>query len=337
MSSLQAVPLSKFASLLDTRQLSLSDLQSIFQRAAEFSRQSRNGLNFSSDQNLGTKPEAAKIIASLFLEPSTRTRMSFQIAAQRLGHRTVVLDGDRTSSMSKGESDVDTVLNIAAMRPDAIIVRYNLSPGLDELLPTLDIPVISAGSGTLHHPTQALLDAFTIMRERGHHDHRLDGERVLIVGDIAHSRVASSNFDTLLRLGAEVAICGPPDLLPQGGGLQGVDYRSIKVFSDLNVAIEWPTVYMGLRIQLERHDHSSAELRQQLASDFHGKFGLSEARLRKLDASATILHPGPINHGVEFCPEVVRDPRSRILEQVTNGVLIRAAVLERSLHRVAAV
>jgi aspartate carbamoyltransferase catalytic subunit len=223
------------------------------------------------------------------------------------------------SSLSKGETHGDTVLNIAAMDPDVMIVRYGRSPELDTLLPTLGMPVLNAGSGASAHPTQALLDAYTITRER----RNIAGERVLIVGDIRHSRVARSNFDVLKKLGAEVAVCGPDRLLPTE------DIEGIQVFHDLDEATRWCSIYMGLRIQLERHEAHQLNLESQ--DDYHHHFGLTKERLKILAKDAMIMHPGPINHGVEFCLDVMRDPRCRVLEQVTNGVLIRGALLARIL------
>jgi len=227
------------------------------------------------------------------------------------------------SSLSKGETAVDTVLNVAAMKPDVLVVRYGLSRELDELLPTLEIPVINAGSGTLAHPTQALLDAYTIEREMG----SVEGKRVLIVGDIRHSRVARSNFDVLAKLGAKIGVCGPESLLPDADG----DMPSgTRVFTNLDEAVGWCDVYMGLRIQLERHNASDLQL--ESLEDYHRHFGLNRDRLKKLGSGALIMHPGPINHGVEFAAEVVDDSRSRVLKQVTNGVLIRAALLSMTLE-----
>lgn len=249
--------------------------------------------------------------------------MSFQTAAYRLGHQVLTMELSTGSSLSKGETAVDTVLNVAAMKPDVLVVRYGLSRELDELLPSLGIPVINAGSGTLAHPTQALLDAYTIEREAG----GVEGKRVLIVGDIRHSRVARSNFDVLAKLGAKIGVCGPESLLPDADGDMPPGTR---VFTSLDEAVGWCDVYMGLRIQLERHNASDLQL--DSVEDYHRHFGLNRDRLKKLGSGALIMHPGPINHGVEFAPEVVDDSRSRVLKQVTNGVLIRAALLSMALE-----
>jgi aspartate carbamoyltransferase catalytic subunit len=310
-------------SFLDTRPSSSQDILSLFHRASELEKMATTHGNFYDS----SKPHHPKVVFCLFLEPSTRTRLSFEMAAYRLGHHVAVLDAGSGSSRVKGESDVDTVSNILAMKPDVLVIRYNRSPELDELLPTLKIPIISGGNATAAHPTQALLDAYTIFRERGHKD-SLRGERVLIVGDILHSRVARSNFDVLSKLGAEIAVCGPAGWLPEKDDLPGV-----KIFDNLDEAVAWPTVYMGLRVQLERHGggEHDAEYDASSLKRFNEQFGLNPLRLKKLSKDAMIMHPGPINHGVEFTAEVTKDSRSKILKQVTNGVLIRAALLSTIL------
>ena len=314
-------------SFLDTRPSSAQDIISLFHRATELEKIATTHGNFYDS----SKPHHQKIVFCLFLEPSTRTRLSFEMAAYRLGHHVAVLDAGSGSSRVKGESDVDTVANVLAMKPDVLVIRYNRSPELDELLPTLSTPVISGGNATAAHPTQALLDAYTILRERGHRD-SLRGERVLIVGDILHSRVARSNFDVLAKLGAEIAVCGPTGWLPAADDLPGV-----RVFESLDEAVSWPSVYMGLRVQLERHgsgkepDELDSRYDASALKRFNEQFGLNPSRLKKLSKDAMIMHPGPINHGVEFTQEVTKDPRSKVLKQVTNGVLVRAALLSAIL------
>ena len=319
-------------SLLDTRTLSRQELLAIFTRATELEAVGKKFGNFYDP----AKPPQAKTIALMFFEPSTRTRMSFQIAASRLGHRGIAMELLSSSSLSKGETYGDTILNVAAMQPDAMVIRYGRSTELDELIPNLPMPIINAGSGTLAHPTQALLDAYTIHREFG----SVQGQKVLIVGDIRHSRVARSNFDVLQKLGADIGLCGPESFLPEPDECKKMGYRT---FATLDEGCEWATVYMGLRIQLERHSvmasgvasgeskkESEEEVEKALElyrKDYHAQFGLNADRLKKLSERAIIMHPGPINHGVEFSHDVVKDPRSRVMAQVANGVLIRAAVL----------
>ena len=241
------------------------------------------------------------------------------MAAYRLGHQVLTMEMNAASSLSKGETYEDTVLNIAAMKPDVLVVRYGTSVELDQLLPKLDMPVINAGSGVSAHPTQALLDAYTIHRELG----SVAGKKVLIIGDIKHSRVARSNFDVLTKLGAEVAVTGPqfmiPEELPHG----------VKKLESIEEGFAWADVCMALRIQLERH--SGNEQSSASNEGYHARFGLNQPRLKLLKKDAIIMHPGPINHGVEFSHDVVKDSRSRVLNQVSNGVLIRAALLQRAL------
>ncbi len=295
-------------SLIDTNSLSIKQIEDLFSLSDQF------GENFKRTRKF-LSPKEKKIVCCVFFEPSTRTRMSFQIAAERLGMSVVVMESS-SSSLVKGESLSDTIHNLAAMTPDALVVRYGQSPDLDRLLPQLAMPVINAGSGVSAHPTQGLLDAYTISKERG----KIKGEKVLIIGDIVHSRVARSNYDILLKLGAEIAFCGPENFLPskdEFGGTQN--------FTHLKEALEWCTVCMGLRIQLERHD--AADLNSLSVDDYHSQFGLNARTLQFLKPDAVIMHPGPINVGVEFSKEVLKDSRARILTQVSNGVLIRAAVL----------
>jgi aspartate carbamoyltransferase catalytic subunit len=302
------------ASLLDTRQITQDDILAIFKKALELRELGRTFGTFYDPKN----PPRPEVIACLFFEPSTRTLMSFQTAAFRLGHQVLSMDSGSGSSLSKGETFLDTVLNVVAMGPDVLVVRYSDSEDLDRVLPKLKIPVINAGSGLTAHPTQALLDAFTMHEYFG----SVRGKKILIVGDIQHSRVARSNFEVLSKLGADIAIAGPAKLLPDERSLAPY---GVKIFKKLDEGIEWADAFMGLRIQLERH--TAADLQMASVSDFHDQFGLNQARLKILKKDAMILHPGPINHGIEFAPEVVKDPRSKVLEQVSNGVLIRAALL----------
>ncbi|HVK62430.1 MAG TPA: aspartate carbamoyltransferase catalytic subunit [Bdellovibrionales bacterium] len=302
------------ASLLDTRRITFNEIQSLFKKAIEFRElQKQFGSFVSPDQK-----NQSKVIACLFFEPSTRTRMSFQMAAYRLGHQVLAMELAASSSLSKGETYLDTVLNVLAMRPDALVIRYGESKELDEALPQLETPIINGGSGTTAHPTQALLDAFTIQEAFG----SVKDKKVLIVGDIQHSRVARSNFDVLSKLGAKIGVSGPSGFLPNE---QTITQYGISVFNDLNEGVSWCDVYMGLRIQLERH--AASELKLASLDEYHQRFGLNQPRLKLLKENAIILHPGPINHGVEFAHEVAQDPRNRVLTQVANGVLIRAAVL----------
>ncbi len=258
---------------------------------------------------------SGKTIVNLFFENSTRTRMSFEVATRRLGGSNLNFAASG-SSVSKGETLIDTARNIQALKPHCIVVRHASAGSPSILARSLDIPVVNAGDGFHEHPTQALLDAFTIREKLG----KIEGKRVVIVGDIAHSRVARSNIHLLRTLGASVAVCGPPTLLPPNPEILGVDhaYRLEPLLPDADVV-------MCLRIQLERQN------RMQIPSlaEYSRIWGLSSERATLLKKEAIVLHPGPINRGVEMDPEVADGPRSVILDQVTNGVLVRMAVLAK--------
>ena len=309
-------------SLLDTRVLSAKEIDEIFLKADALAKSMAT-----SSTPPATEVRAnlkGPVVCCLFFEPSTRTRMSFQMAAYRLGFQVLTMELSAGSSLSKGETLTDTVLNFTAMKPDLLVVRYGTSRELDTLLPKIDIPVLNAGSGTMAHPTQGLLDAYTLRQEWG----SLRGKRVLIFGDVLHSRVARSNFDVLTKLGAQVGVFGPASMLPSEKAEGGVmaEY-GIRIFESLDEALPWADACMGLRIQLERHETKA------LDANYLSQYGLTRERLRLLREDAVILHPGPINHGVEFASEVVEDKRSRVLQQVTNGVTIRAALLALILGR----
>ena len=258
---------------------------------------------------------SGKTIVNLFFENSTRTRMSFEVATRRLGGSNLNF-ASSGSSVSKGETLIDTARNIQALKPHCIVVRHASAGSPSILARSLDIPVVNAGDGFHEHPTQALLDAFTIREKLG----KIEGKRVVIVGDIAHSRVARSNIHLLRTLGASVAVCGPPTLLPPNPEILGVDHAC-----RLEPLLPEADVVMCLRIQLERQN------RMQIPSlaEYSRIWGLSSERAALLKKEAIVLHPGPINRGVEMDPEVADGPRSVILDQVTNGVLVRMAVLAK--------
>jgi aspartate carbamoyltransferase catalytic subunit len=252
-------------------------------------------------------------VVNLFFENSTRTRTSFELAIRKLEGGTLNF-ATSTSSQQKGETLIDTAKNIEAMRPHCLVVRHSSAGSPHVLSKSLKIPVINAGDGFHEHPTQALLDAYTIQEKLG----VIEGKRVVIVGDIAHSRVARSNIHVLKKLGASVAVCGPPTLMPPAIETLGVDF-SYRIEDLLPQA----DVVMALRIQLERQN------RMQIPSisEYSQVWGLNKERDRLMRKGAIILHPGPVNRGVEIDPEVADGPRSVILDQVFNGVLVRMAVL----------
>ena len=254
-----------------------------------------------------------KTVLNLFFEASTRTRTSFEIAEKRMSADAINF-GASSSSLSKGESMLDTSRNLEAMAPDVLVVRHAHPRVPHQLAERLDASIVNAGDGAHEHPTQALLDAFTIRRHKG----RLDGLRVAIVGDIEHSRVVRSNVLLLQTMGASVVVAGPRTMMPRAATALGAD-----VAYDLEEALDEADVVMMLRIQLERQS------RRRLPStdEYFHLFGLTNARLGRAKEDAIVLHPGPMNRGVEIASDVADGGRSVILEQVANGVAVRMAVL----------
>lgn len=257
-----------------------------------------------------------KTVINCFFESSTRTRSSFEIAAKILSADAVNW-ASSGSSVSKGETLIDTAKNLEAMRPDVLVIRHGASGAPHLVASRVGCAVVNAGDGAHEHPSQALLDAFT-MRERWG---SLEGRTVAIVGDIRHSRVARSNVYCLQRLGAKVVLCGPPTMLPLGVEALGCD-----VTSDLREAVKHADAVMMLRIQTERITESLFPT----GREYSRYYGLSRAKLDWLEPHALVLHPGPINRGVELEPEVADGPNSVILDQVENGVAVRMAILLRA-------
>lgn len=290
-------------SFIDFKAVSCEKINKLFSVAEQISSNNLPSLNFSRFNNTG------KTGALLFFEASTRTRMSFETAVARLGIYPLRLDGSSGSSLEKGETLEDTVLNVAAMNPSFLVIRSGDSLNLHELSKKVSMPILNAGWGKVGHPTQALLDAYTIRKNLG----TCEGQRLLIVGDVRHSRVAFSHFELAEKLGYEIALCGPPEFLPKN--------YSGKIFKSIREGLGWATVAMALRVQLERHSvkHSLSEYREQ--------FGLTKDNLSELSSKALIMHPGPINQGTELDSDVLLDSRCKVLDQVSNGVLIRQALI----------
>jgi aspartate carbamoyltransferase catalytic subunit len=254
-----------------------------------------------------------KTVAHLFLEPSTRTRASFELAAKRLSADTIGISGS-TSSILKGETTKDTARNIEAMNVDIIVMRHSASGAPHSLAPAVRACVINAGDGAHEHPTQGLLDIFTIKEKKG----KIKGLNVSIIGDIAHSRVARSNIWGLKTLGANVTVCGPATLIPRE-----IEKMGVKVTHSLDEAIKGADVLNVLRVQLERQKQNLLpSIREYIMN-----FGVTEERLKNAKSDLLILHPGPINRGVEITPDVADGKHSVILDQVTNGLAVRMAVL----------
>lgn len=252
-------------------------------------------------------------IVNLFFEASTRTRISFEFAEKRLSADTVNV-ASVGSSVSKGETLVDTARNLEAMKIDMVVIRHGASGAAQFLAERIESNVINAGDGTNEHPTQGLLDLLTLRNHLGD----LTGRRICIVGDVLHSRVARSNIWGLTKLGAEVAVCGPRSLLPNAIGDMGVT-----VFDRIEEAVEWADAFNVLRLQLERMQAGYIPSLRE----YNRVYGVTRARLEKAPRDILILHPGPMNRGVEIDSDVADGPHSVILDQVTNGVAVRMAVL----------
>ena len=292
--------------LLAIKHLKKSDINLIFKTADNF----KKIIN----QPIKKVPSLRDItIANLFFEDSTRTKLSFELAEKRLS-ADVINFASGSSSVKKGETLLDTVNNILAMKVDIIVLRHP-NPGASVFLSrNVSAKIINAGDGTHEHPTQALLDAYSIREKFG----AIEGKRIVIIGDILHSRVALSNIYCLQRLGAEVKVCGPSSLMPKHLNSLGVTH-----FSNLKDALEWCDVANVLRIQLERQDvNYFPSLRE-----YSMFFGIDKSILDSLSNKITIMHPGPINRGVELSSDVADSKHSIILEQVENGVAIRMAAL----------
>ena len=294
--------------LLQIRGLSASEISAILDAARAYQ-----------DPGVRTRALAGRTVINLFLEPSTRTRTSFEIAAKRLGADVVNIEAAR-SSLVKGETLVDTARTLDAMRPDAIVVRHASAGAPHVVARHARAGVVNGGDGAHEHPTQALLDARTILDRKG----RISGLKVVIAGDIRHSRVARSNVHLLTRFGAHVALAGPRTLLPEGvekiaDGSEG----SVERARSFDEALEGADVVMMLRVQLERQKEAFFPS----LKEYHARYGLTAERLERAAPDAIVMHPGPVNRGVEVAPDVADGPRSVILEQVRNGVAVRMAVL----------
>jgi aspartate carbamoyltransferase catalytic subunit len=254
-----------------------------------------------------------RTIINLFFESSTRTRTSFEIAGKRLS-ADVVNFSPSSSSLNKSESILDTAKTLDAMDPDAVVIRHKVSGVPKRIADELDAPVINAGDGAHEHPTQALLDMMTVLEEKG----RLDGLTVTIIGDIAHSRVARSNIYGFRKMGAEVRVAGPPTMMPHS-----VESLGVKAFTSLREALDGADVVMALRIQTERLTGAAFPT----VREYSATFGLDRQKMRFAKDDAIVMHPGPVNRGVELSHDLADRRPSVILDQVRNGVALRMAVL----------
>ena len=254
-----------------------------------------------------------KTVITLFFEASTRTRTSFEIAAKRLSADTINISAS-TSSVVKGETLIDTARNLESMNPDIIIIRHSAAGAAHILAGLLEQSIINAGDGAHEHPTQALLDMLTIREKKG----TMEGLKIAIVGDIAHSRVARSNIYGFTKMGADVAICGPAMMIPRD-----IDQMGVSVYYNMEDAIKDADVVMMLRMQLERQKRNLFPSLREYAN----YFSLNRDNINLAKDDVLVMHPGPINRGVEITPEIADGPYSVILDQVTNGVAVRMALL----------
>ena len=292
--------------LLGIKYLTTSDIELIFKTADNF----KKIIN----QPIKKVPSLRDItIANLFFENSTRTKLSFELAEKRLS-ADVINFSSASSSVTKGETLLDTVNNILAMKVDIVVMRHP-NPGASVFLSrNIDAKIVNAGDGTHEHPTQALLDSYSIREKYG----EVKGKKIVIIGDILHSRVALSNIYCLQKLGAEVRVCGPSSLMPKH-----LDALNVSHFSDLKDALNWCDVANVLRIQLERQEVNYFPSLREYAM----VYGINKNLLDSLGKEITIMHPGPINRGVELSSDVADSKHSIILDQVENGVAIRMAVI----------
>ena len=254
-----------------------------------------------------------KTVVNLFYEPSTRTRVSFEVAAKRLSADVINISTE-TSSIKKGETLIDTGRNIQALNADIIVIRHNCSGAAVMLARHVDVSVVNAGDGWHEHPTQALLDMFTLKEKLG----KIEGLNISIVGDIAHSRVARSNIYGLTKLGARVTVCAPKTLIPPG-----IEQMGVRITHNIDKALKNADAVNVLRMQFERDQETAFPDQVK----YFKAFGITGERLKKAKKNIIVMHPGPLNRGIEISSEVADGPNSVILEQVTNGIAVRMAVL----------
>ncbi|HQA02719.1 MAG TPA: aspartate carbamoyltransferase catalytic subunit [Thermomonas sp.] len=300
----------QFRHLLDLEHLPVDGLDRLLRRAQAFA-----------DGAQAAQALAGVAVCTLFFEPSTRTRLSFQLAAQRLGAQILNFDAS-TSSATKGETDLDTLRTIQAMGVRGFVVRHKQDGAVAALAAVANpgVAVVNAGDGRSHHPTQGLLDMLTLRQAHGDDFSTL---KVVMVGDVKHSRVARSDLHALRALGCgEIRVCGPAALLPDDDTLHGC-----VVTDDFDAALDGVDAMMMLRLQRERMTEGLVDS----IEDYHRDYGLTSLRVRRAAVNAIVMHPGPMNRGVEISDEVADGAQSRILQQVANGVAVRMAVLESLL------
>lgn len=293
--------------LLGLKDLSAQQIKNILAHAAEMKK-----VVLSDNKKIPNLQ--GKTVINLFYENSTRTRMSFELAAKYMSANAANISSSG-SSVAKGETLIDTAENLNAMGTDILVMRHNMSGAPHLLAPIINASVINAGDGMNEHPTQALLDMLTMIEHKGH----IEGLKVAIIGDVAHSRVVRSNIHGLTKLGAEVSLGGPVTLMPKD-----IDKMGVKAFNNVHEAIIDADVVMGLRIQLERQKKGLFPS----VREYFRFFGVDESRLKLAKPDAILMHPGPVNRGVELSTSVIDGDKSVITEQVTNGVAVRMAVMD---------
>lgn len=300
------------ASLLDLRSISTSEVQSLFVQTQVLKKAHPKIFSKGHSSNYIGEP-----LALVFFEPSTRTRLSFQMAAQRAGFSTVIFEVGSGTSLEKGETLEDSFRNIAAMNPAAIVLRAPQHFPFRQLATETSVPLFNAGWGVTGHPTQALLDQFSLYDRWG----VLEGKRLLVVGDVFHSRVMSSHVELSRLTGLELAVCGPADWLEK-------DFGDVKKFATVDEGLTWANAVMPLRVQFERHEQSQIDHKSEdFRKSYFGKFGISPEKMKVHTHLDYVLHPGPINYGIELDESVARSSKSLIMEQVFNGVCLREALL----------
>ena len=297
--------------LLGLKDLNAVQIQNILNHAAEMKK-----VVLSDNKKIPNLQ--GKTVINLFYENSTRTRMSFELAAKYMSANAANITSSG-SSVAKGETLIDTAENLNAMGTDILVMRHNMSGAPHLIAPIISASVINAGDGMNEHPTQALLDMLTMIEHKGH----IEGLKVAIIGDILHSRVVRSNIHGLTKLGAEVSLGGPATLMPKD-----IDKMGVKVYNNVHEAIMDADVVMGLRIQLERQKKGLFPS----VREYSRFFGVDESRLKLAKPDAILMHPGPVNRGVELSTSVIDGDRSVITEQVTNGVAVRMAVMDMLIN-----
>lgn len=300
------MPMSK-SSLIHLTDFTKNKAESLFQKSLQLKKKNQ------SKSEIITFSEG-KTAALLFFEASTRTRFSFEAASVRAGYHPLILDNGASTSLEKGETVFDTIRNIEALRPLFFVIRCDDQFDLHKLNEIISVPIINAGWGRIGHPTQALLDAMTLFEKW----ETLAHKKILFVGDVRHSRVVASHLQLASCLNYQIGCCGPQEFAPLASSQQ-----HFTTFKNLGEGLQWADAVMALRVQKERHDGTAFD-----AKNYHHNFGLNSESIKKLAAQAFIMHPGPINYGIEMEESILQDPRSLILQQVENGVFLRQAIIQ---------